>query len=215
MLVGATAVPSTSAWCSPRCGAGRRTRRGEAEARKSLAQTLNGLHTALQGVCELRNAYGFASHGSDAPRPVMEGVQALLAAQAADAIVGFLHRVHRQERVTISSIRLAYEDNDGFNTYLDDANEVGSVCISCGLVLCVKCSQTKCAICGACCCDNSNCSNTLAGVVGIPAQAFAALSEKPNAESQEPPLTVCAPLGQPSAERFSCGIHKLRPCVLA
>src|SRR3954464_2369414 len=32
---------------------------GEAEARKSLVQTLNGLHTALQGVCELRNAYGF------------------------------------------------------------------------------------------------------------------------------------------------------------
>ena len=59
----------------------------EAEARKSLAQTLSGLHTALQGVCELRNAYGFASHGSDGPRPVMEGVQALLAAQAADAIV--------------------------------------------------------------------------------------------------------------------------------
>src|SRR2546422_3049806 len=37
----------------------------EAEARKSLAQTLNGLHTALHGVCELRNAFGFASHGAD------------------------------------------------------------------------------------------------------------------------------------------------------
>ncbi len=54
----------------------------EAAARKSLAQTLNGLHTALQGVCELRNAYGFASHGADAPRPVMESVQAILAAQS-------------------------------------------------------------------------------------------------------------------------------------
>src|SRR3989304_10387603 len=41
----------------------------EAEARKSLAQTLNGLHTALLGVCELRNAYGFASHGSEGRRP--------------------------------------------------------------------------------------------------------------------------------------------------
>lgn len=73
---------------------------GEASARKSLVQTLNGLHTALQGVCELRNAYGFASHGSDGQRPVMESVQALLAAQAADAIVGFLHRIHRGERQT-------------------------------------------------------------------------------------------------------------------
>jgi len=29
---------------------------GEAEARKSLLQTLNGLHPALQGFCELRKA---------------------------------------------------------------------------------------------------------------------------------------------------------------
>jgi hypothetical protein len=49
-----------------------------AEARKSLVQTLNGLNTALQGVCELRNGYGFASHGADGARPAMEGVQALL-----------------------------------------------------------------------------------------------------------------------------------------
>ena len=95
----------------------------EAEARKSLAQTLNGLHTALQGVCELRNAYGFASHGSEGPRPVMESVQALLAAQAADAIVGFLHRVHRQERATLPGVRLDYDDNTAFNEYVDESNE--------------------------------------------------------------------------------------------
>jgi hypothetical protein len=96
---------------------------GEAEARKSLAQTLNGLHTALQGVCELRNAYGFASHGAHRPRPAMESVQALLAAQAADAIVGFLHRVHRQERGPLPSPRLEYDDNEDFNNYVDEANE--------------------------------------------------------------------------------------------
>ncbi len=95
----------------------------EAEARKSLAQTLNGLHTALQGVCELRNAYGFASHGADRPRPVMESVQALLAAQAADAIVGFLHRVHQQDRNALPKIRLEYDDNQDFNGYVDEANE--------------------------------------------------------------------------------------------
>jgi hypothetical protein len=95
---------------------------GEIEARRSLAQTLNGLHTALQGVCELRNAYGFASHGVDGPRPGMESVQALLAAQAADAIIGFLHRIHRQERRTIAPAKVEYQDNDEFNTYIDDAN---------------------------------------------------------------------------------------------
>jgi hypothetical protein len=96
----------------------------EAEARRSLAQTLSGLHTALQGVCELRNAYGFASHGSEGPRPVMESVQALLAAQAADAIVGFLHRVHREERAALPGIRLQYDDSAAFNEYVDEANEV-------------------------------------------------------------------------------------------
>lgn len=95
----------------------------EANARKSLAQTLSGLNTTLQGVAELRNAYGFASHGTEGPRPVMESAQALLAAQAADAIVGFLHRVHRQEQTISSDARLEYADNEEFNVYIDDAHE--------------------------------------------------------------------------------------------
>jgi hypothetical protein len=53
----------------------------------------------------------------------MESVQALLAAQAADAIVGFLHRVHRQERASPGT-RLDYDDNQALNTYVDEANEV-------------------------------------------------------------------------------------------
>jgi hypothetical protein len=96
----------------------------DAEARKSLAQTLTGLHTALQGVCELRNAFGFASHGSGGPRPIMESVQALLAAQAADAIVGFLYRIHRQERTPVQPSQLVFDDHQAFNAYLDEANAV-------------------------------------------------------------------------------------------
>ncbi len=95
----------------------------EAEARKSLVQTLNGLHTALQGVCKLRNAYGFDSHGSEGSRPAMETVQALLAAQAADAIIGFLHRIHRQQGNSQPTERLEYGDNEDFNAYIDEANE--------------------------------------------------------------------------------------------
>ncbi|MBM3148431.1 MAG: hypothetical protein FJZ88_00180, partial [Chloroflexi bacterium] len=71
----------------------------ETKVRRSLSQTINGLHTAVQGVCELRNACGFASHGVEGPRPAMEAVQALLAAETADAILGFLYRVHRQDRM--------------------------------------------------------------------------------------------------------------------
>ena len=39
------------------------------EMRKSRRKTLNGLHTTIQGICELRNQCGFASHGSGSPRP--------------------------------------------------------------------------------------------------------------------------------------------------
>lgn len=96
----------------------------DAGARKSLQQTLAGLNTALQGVCELRNAYGFASHGSDGPRPTMEGVQAMLAAQAADAIIGFLYRVHCADLLRPTTPRLEYDDNTDFNEWLDEQNEM-------------------------------------------------------------------------------------------
>lgn len=95
----------------------------ETEARKKLTQTLGGLHTSLQGVCELRNAYGFASHGTDAQRPAMASAQAMLAAQAADTIIGFLHRVHRQAEAVLTSTKLTYDDNSDFNDFLDYAND--------------------------------------------------------------------------------------------
>jgi hypothetical protein len=95
---------------------------GEAEARESLVRTLSGLSTAVQGVCELRNACGFASHGSDSPRPAMESVQALLAASAADAIIGFLHRVHRPDRVPAPSPAAASDENPEFNDSVDEAH---------------------------------------------------------------------------------------------
>jgi hypothetical protein len=92
----------------------------DAAARKSLQQTLSGLSTAVHGVCELRNSFGFASHGTDSPRPAMEGIQALLAAQAADTIVGFLYRVHRQDLSRPRTVLLEYEDNSAFNDWIDD-----------------------------------------------------------------------------------------------
>jgi hypothetical protein len=93
-----------------------------AATRDSLRRTLGGLNAALQGICELRNQCGFASHGSAGPRPVMESVQALMAAEAADTIVGFLHRVHRQERTLQPSPRALYDDNARFNDSVDESH---------------------------------------------------------------------------------------------
>ncbi len=70
----------------------------EAEARESVKRMLGGLKGALQAVCELRGGYGFSSHGPDGEKPAMETMQALLAAQTTDAIVGFLFRAHRGDR---------------------------------------------------------------------------------------------------------------------
>jgi hypothetical protein len=92
------------------------------ETRKSLAQTLNGLHTAMQSICELLNQCGFASHGSGGPRPAMQSVQALLAAEAADTIVGFLHRVHSHDRRPPRSPRALYDENGMFNDSVDEAH---------------------------------------------------------------------------------------------
>jgi hypothetical protein len=91
-----------------------------AKVRESLKKTLGGLSGAVQGICELRNECGFASHGSGEPRPMMEAVQALLAAEAADAIVGFLHRVHRQDRAPPPSAGAGFEDNGPFNDNVDE-----------------------------------------------------------------------------------------------
>jgi hypothetical protein len=93
------------------------------EARRSLEQTLGGLHTAVQGICELRNKCGFASHGSAQARPALESVQALLAARCADAIIGFLYQVHRDEQSVPRERPPQYEDNPGFNAYIDGAND--------------------------------------------------------------------------------------------
>jgi len=96
---------------------------GSREVRDSLNRTLGGLRSAVQGVCELRNACGFASHGSDSPRPAMETVQAILAAETADAIVGFLYRVHRQDHVSGTARKLRYAENAEFNEYVDEMHD--------------------------------------------------------------------------------------------
>jgi hypothetical protein len=95
----------------------------EGEVRKSLDKTLTGLNTTLQGVCELRNECGFASHGKDGPAPVMETMQAILVAQAADAIVGFIFRAHRQAVAGPPAPMLEYDDNPEFNALINETHD--------------------------------------------------------------------------------------------
>lgn len=94
----------------------------ESAVRQSIAQTLGGLNTVIQGIAQLRNQLGFASHGSDSPRPAMDTVHAILAAQSADVIVGFLYHMHTQRRDSPDPSR-----NDEFDRHIDDIHEMVQV----------------------------------------------------------------------------------------
>ena len=97
----------------------------ETAARQSLEQTLRGLQSAVQGICELRNHYSFASHGYETGRARMEQAQATLVAGAADVIIGFLYEMHAQSHAgNIGVGQPSYDENQDFNNFIDDTNEI-------------------------------------------------------------------------------------------
>jgi hypothetical protein len=97
----------------------------ETTARGSLEQALSGLQSAVQGICELRNHYSFASHGYETDRDRMEQAQATLVAGAADVIIGFLYEMHAQSRANNDgTAQSLYDENQDFNNSIDDSHEI-------------------------------------------------------------------------------------------
>lgn len=90
-----------------------------AKARESVEKTVRGLLQTIQGLCELRNNYGMASHGRDGFSARLDVRQATLAAQAADTIVSFLYRIHRDALSRTPGERVHYEDHKDFNDSID------------------------------------------------------------------------------------------------
>ncbi|CAJ8398486.1 Uncharacterised protein [Burkholderia pseudomallei] len=93
-------------------------------ARESVEKTIRGLLQTIQGLCELRNNYGIASHGRDIFTARLDLRQATLAAQAADTIVSFLYRIHRDALIQAPGVRVYYEDHADFNEAFDRAYDV-------------------------------------------------------------------------------------------
>ncbi|CAJ9640312.1 Uncharacterised protein [Burkholderia pseudomallei] len=89
------------------------------KARESVEKTIRGLLQTIQGLCELRNNYGMASHGRDNFTARLDLRQATLAAQAADTIVSFLYRIHRDALGQAPGARVYYEDHADFNEAFD------------------------------------------------------------------------------------------------
>lgn len=100
---------------------------GADDVKASLKKTIGGLHTVIQGICELRNTQGFASHGKDAYSGQLEVVQAQFAARAADVIVNFLFRAHRHYPNDSSVKRLNYSGLTDFNNWVDEGNDMISI----------------------------------------------------------------------------------------
>ena len=94
-----------------------------AKARDSVEKTLRGMLQTIQGLCEFRNNYGMASHGRDAFSARLDIRHATLAAHAADTIVSFLYRIHRDASMQTPGARVYYEDHVDFNEAFDLENE--------------------------------------------------------------------------------------------
>lgn len=94
------------------------------KARDAVEKTIRGLLQTIQGLCELRNGYGMASHGRDGFSARLDLRQATLAAQAADTIVSFLYRIHRDALTQTPGARVYYEDHTDFNEAFDRDNEI-------------------------------------------------------------------------------------------
>lgn len=95
-----------------------------AKARNSVEKTIRGLLQTIHGLCELRNNYSMASHGRDGFSARLDLRQATLAAQAADTIVSFLYRIHRDALMQTPGARVYYEDHADFNEAFDRDNEL-------------------------------------------------------------------------------------------
>lgn len=95
-----------------------------AKTRDGLQKTANGLLQAVQGLAEVRNEQGMASHGKDAYAQPVEAIQALLVAQSADAIVHFLYHVHLNYHRDLTATRLTYPQHLDFNDFVDDLHGI-------------------------------------------------------------------------------------------
>lgn len=97
----------------------------DAETGRSIRKTVAALSAVVQGICELRNKQGFASHGKLAETQPLESVQAELVARAADAVVTFLYKAHTSYAIqSPTPKRVELVDNDDFNTFVDESHEL-------------------------------------------------------------------------------------------
>lgn len=93
------------------------------KAKEGLQKTAGGLATVIQGLSQLRNSAGFASHGKDAFAEQLDTTQAEFAARAADSVVRFLLNLHQGSGPHASRAPLRYGDRTDYDDFLDDTHD--------------------------------------------------------------------------------------------
>lgn len=97
----------------------------QADVELALRKTAGQLQGAVQGICEVRNKEGFASHGRDGYSSTLDIIHAEFVARSADAIVSFLYKTHSKDQTTHRVP--TYNDHADVNEWIDEQNEGISV----------------------------------------------------------------------------------------
>jgi X-X-X-Leu-X-X-Gly heptad repeat protein len=86
----------------------------------STNKLARGVSQLVQGVVEVRNAYGSAAHGADAYDPLLGEAYAEILARATDAVVGLLFKTHLRSSTGTALERFQYSDYPDFDEFIDE-----------------------------------------------------------------------------------------------
>jgi Abortive infection C-terminus len=87
--------------------------------RSGAEKLVRGINSIIDGVVEIRNAYGAAAHGSDAYAPMLDVRYAEILARATDSVVGLLFKTHLKNSGKAPLARLRYGDHKDFDDRID------------------------------------------------------------------------------------------------
>lgn len=92
----------------------------DTDLREGAEKLVRGVNSIIDGVVQIRNAYGSAAHGSDAYAPMLDARYAEIMARATDAVVGLLFKTHLNGSGKAPLTRLRYGDHKAFDEYIDN-----------------------------------------------------------------------------------------------
>lgn len=89
------------------------------DLKEGAQKLVRGVNSIIDGVMQIRNAYGAAAHGSDAYAPMLDARYAEILARATDAVVGLLFKTHLNGSGKGPLARLRYGDHKDFDEWVD------------------------------------------------------------------------------------------------